>query len=180
MARLEDIKRIIELDARLEKLIKRVEELHYFAKHLKKYILCDPYSGDYCPDDDEGFIGKLYEWVSLYNIMIEKEPYKILDLYGISARIDYANLVLDQLCLKDHLFECVDVNVKLPLDDEAKKKILSKIKEKIENMVRNQTTLALADRILAIREILYGLDYEIDQLRKQYNELKQKIEKVIV
>ena len=73
----------------------------------------------------------------------------------------------------------MDVNVKLPLDDEAKKKILSKIKEKIENMVRNQTTLALADRILAIREILYGLDYEIDQLRKQYNELKQKIEKVI-
>ena len=180
MADLEYIKYIIHVDERIMKLLRELREIENTVRHLEKYLLCDPYTEE-CLYGNGEFTKRLEEWLRLYERISETEPDKIISYVlweEYRKRIDYNELVLTEICRERGSFDCITVNVKLPLNKESKELILSKIREKIERIV-NDLPMYYARTIMGIKEILEGIHHEIEELRKNYEMLRKRYQELL-
>lgn len=177
----ETLKTIIRLSGAVEKRLERIVKLSGVVGYLEDYIECDPYYSDCYHVSYGEWIERLKDWVYLYERVSEtREPRLILyELpYKFNARVNYSELRLLQICRKESLVDCIVVDKPLPLDNEAKEKILSEAKKKIEEMMEHMP-IELAKLVLTLLvEILPSMKHEIQHLRDDYKRLQQQIEEV--
>ena len=174
------LRRIVELDKRVEKYLEYINKFRYTLEYLEHYITCDPYEDEFCPGKYSDYLGRLEYWVKLYERISGKEPDRVLNeiSYDTLIRVDYSDMTLIEICREKSPFDCVALNIKLPLDREKKEKMLKAVKEKIADILDN-TVEAFADTLLALKEIVYGLKHALDDLERKYNEIKREIEQIV-
>ena len=173
------IEYIIHVDKKIMKLLRELRELEAVVRHLEKYVLCDPYNEE-CIHGYGEFTKRLEAWLRLYERISDTKPEEIVDrLWGSYTKsIDYNEMVLREICLEKSFYDCIAVNAKLPLNKEAKQVILDKIKAKIAKIV-NDLPLYYARTIMSIKEILEGIEHEINVLQKDYETLRQRYQELL-
>ena len=137
---------------------------------VEKYFVC----GD--NQECEGLVKlvkRVKEWLRVYEC-VEKHGIPRMDLcLGGKSSVNFNTLELDKICIDS--FECVYFdNLKLPLTDDSKKVILSKIKEHLLTLV-DKIELSYSKTLLVIVEILRDIEHDLVQLREKYKKLHRKL-----
>lgn len=175
------LEEIVRLDKQVKKKLEQVEKLSGLVSYFKEYVECDPYNVD-CDHVSYGeWVNRLKEWVELYaRVEKIKDPRKIPEKipWKFKVYLNYAEGKVLEICSKDRTFDCVVVDKKLPLDEEARKKILTETKRKIEKLL-DEMPLELARLVLTVlTEILPSIKHRIEWLEQDYRKLEQKIKEV--
>ena len=177
----ESLKEIINLSKGLEKRLRAVEKLSGLVRFFDDYIECDPYNEDCYHVGYGDWVKGLKDWVDFYHSVRKAKPEEIPDKtpWEFRIHVDYKDAEITNICRKENYGDCIDVYAKLPLDEEAKKKILAEAKKKIEKTIDYLPVELARLTLTVLTEILPTIKDRLERLEQDYHKLREKLEKVI-
>jgi hypothetical protein len=165
---IDELKQVVKISDSVEEklqVLDRIEKTLTFI--YDKYL--------YCGEECEGpprFIDDLKHWLELYTCIAMREPSEILDRCVEKAGVDWKTMVIYKICVKP--FECIDINERLPLDNDAKQSIMMSIKNKIMQLV-DDVHNAYAETLIALVRLVREVIDDVEDLKSKYKDLHDEM-----
>jgi hypothetical protein len=152
---IERLKELLDLGGEILRKLDTLSKIQATISYLiEKYFTCE--------EDCEGLVElvkRIREWLRIYECVEKHELQQIMDLcLDNKASVDYNTIELEKICVD--LFECVYLNVKLPLNEDGKKLVLDKVKEKLQSLV-DKIDLSYSKTLIVMVELLRDIEHDL-------------------
>ncbi len=169
---LDELKQVVEISDSIEEKIQVLDRINETLAFIyDKYLYCDEECAGFAR-----FIDNIKRWLKLYTCIAERDLGEILDRcvdnVHVKAVVEYKTMTVYKICVNH--FECIDINERLPLGNNAKQSITSSIKNKIMQLI-DDVHNAYAETLIALARLVSEVIDHVEDLKSKYKDLYEEI-----